>query len=384
MRALAVLALLAAGCPGASYHTCPGGDWLCPNGMSCAQPPVYCGTMQQVMECDGASDFATCTHHDEASGSDVTGSCLGNVCTPCNVDRAGCSFGGWYAMTPVALDTVTVLGTKLGAAFIGGTPPAGKPPFLAYDGRGWAASPGFPAIAGDVGIAAIAGTDGSVFVLDQSNDVFHFDGTAWQDVTPSPKPLALKALCSLGANQVIAVGALSTVLHYDGSAWTTVPPSGSKTYKAVWASSASDIFVAGDAGLAEHFDGATWTTITVDSMYATSNLHALWGSSSNDVYVVGDRTSALFPTVLHYTSAATGFAPAVSVGAAVNMFSIWGTATDDVFAVGDGGQILRYTGSWTPMVTPTSSAVLSAVGGSSATDVFAAGVGGTLWHYAGP
>jgi hypothetical protein len=133
--------------------------------------------------------------------------------------------------------------------------------------------------------------------------VMHWDGGLWREVA-TPDIGALTAVAATVDGQVWALGeSTNDVLHFDGSAWWVVPtgaPDGSKL-NGLAAVGPSDVWIVGSrpaGALIEHWNGLTWQTVaTPGTESANASLAAVSGSSATNVWAVGsDGDGALVYT----------------------------------------------------------------------------------------
>jgi hypothetical protein len=130
----------------------------------------------------------------------------------------------------------------------------------------------------------------------------HFNGSEWSVVLSLPFGTTLSSISAVSANDIYAVGSVSTsreqlIEHWNGSSWSPTGPgvpegpgikSGALT--GVTALSASDVWAVGfgehfekgfetpvDFQLTEHFNGSKWTVVPSESVDGARNVSGLAG-----------------------------------------------------------------------------------------------------------
>ncbi len=397
-------ALLASGCLKSASQTCVFGDqeWVCPVGLACAEPNVFCGRENEVAACAGHDAFAGCTFTPDSAGVAI-GSCVKGVCNACQpateADLEGCTYAGWKAMTsPVA--------TQLRGVWVVGRADAyavGDQAILHYDGNRWAAPAGLPVLGlGAILSAVLARATDDVFVTASgvgglAGDVLHFDGAAWT-VDPSSS-LALNAITGSPTGEIFVAGARGTmgvIRKLAGGSWTESDVGG-PALSGVWASAHRAVAVGGQAsGVIWRSDsGAAWMAEVLPP--ATPGLTAVWGSSDQDIVAVGRAGGGTQPTILHFDGSSWSKLAACdgSAGACIDshimqattLFAVHGTAAGDAYAVGQQGTILHYDGTqWSlvpPSMTPAQADLTAVSASAPAVDVFAVTTSGGIWRNSG-
>jgi cysteine-rich repeat protein len=158
----------------------------------------------------------------------------------------------------------------------------------------------------------------------------HYDGTAWQVTTRSPK---YRAVWGSGASSVFAASDVS-VERYNGSAWSLVPGS-TGNWSAAWGDGSGTLYFGGTDdgtnGVIGKWNGTVFTATTVGSTICRS----IWGTAADNVY-------AACGTLLYRSTGGSWSA----VGGVSGVQRVWGTAPDDIYAFTSSG-IYRYNGTWT-------------------------------------
>ncbi len=156
----------------------------------------------------------------------------------------------------------------------------------------------------------------------------------WQLVSEGEIRGALRTLCVLGENQLLAAGDSGHVLHIadDELRWEQVP--GGLRIHDLWCSSPRNVFAACDAGTLMHYDGESWEVIHRGR--ADCALLAVQGFGPHDVFAVGDNGYALRYDGLGWKTLETGVKQ--------ELYGLWGQDSDHLLAVGGGGLVLRWNG----------------------------------------
>jgi hypothetical protein len=129
----------------------------------------------------------------------------------------------------------------------------------------------------------------------------HWKGSAWL-ATPNPGNATLRAVESIAANDVWAVGG-SQILHWNGTSWVIVPspqsPTGSYSLQSVAAAGPSDVWAVGYVELPagegyvydtviEHWNGSVWSTVPgVEPNPGSDFLYGVTAISPTDIVAVG-------------------------------------------------------------------------------------------------
>jgi hypothetical protein len=157
------------------------------------------------------------------------------------------------------------------------------------------------------------GRDGEAVILefsdarvdgDASSEPVYIDrinsGCVWKAVFPELGAQNLHAVWGSAADDVYAVGDLSTLLHYDGNRWTAVAIDINADFLNVWGSGKNDVYVTGvlrDARgeksalpIILHFDGRGWSKVDVTESYCylSANNNFFVGTSQNNVFIIGN------------------------------------------------------------------------------------------------
>ena len=292
---------------------------------------------------------------------------------------------------PSDLSSVWVDGpTDAWAVGIASQYPYGVPALLHWDGQSWTnqAPPAGLAALSEASLKSIWGSGpNDVWVVatfsggNDSDDIFHYDGTSWSTAASIPANYGLVSLWGSGADDVWATGDGIT-LHWDGTSWTAVTlpsPLTYVTFDAISCSGASDVWMVGRStgyGNVAHFDGSTWSMIASGS---TANLNAVWATGPAEAWAVGDSG-----TIVHWNGTAwSTIAWPIPAWTAGGLNAVWGSGPGDAWAVGDGGGIAHLSGTtWSPVISGTTQK-LRGVWGNDSADVWAVGDNGTILRWDG-
>ncbi|MCB9508248.1 MAG: hypothetical protein H6700_05970 [Myxococcales bacterium] len=160
--------------------------------------------------------------------------------------------------------------------------------------------------------------------------IFHFDGSAWDEVAvPALDRDGVAALFKVwGAahDDVWAVGMLGVILHYDGTDWTQVASGTGDDLVSLWGRASDDIVAAGGRsnGTVGRWDGTAWT---FERLARVSGLNGSWMGSDGTVLSVGVGGRVL--------RIASGFEfDATSTPTTNPLHAVWSAEGGPSFAVG--------------------------------------------------
>jgi hypothetical protein len=231
----------------------------------------------------------------------------------------------------------------------------------------------------------------------------HWNGTSWTGqglpaglVTAPGNSASVSFITGTSASNITAVGtgdintggtivAESVAFHFNGTAWSEMTIPANVTLGPVLAFSATNLWSVNDNGDAEHFNGTTWTTTSLPVPTAQPGLDmtSISGSSPSDIWAAGTAFNEGLhrnnsPVLEHFngTSWSNVSVPVSSpTGGLTDVVDISPT---DAYAVTTGSAILHWNGTtWTLLnaTTQTGAAVTgSAVAALSPTDVWIAGL----------
>lgn len=116
--------------------------------------------------------------------------------------------------------------------------------------------------------------------------VFHFDGTRWTR-TATPTSRNLHAVSGSRDGSMVAAGDERTVLFRDGVRWAVMYEEvGGRAFKDIWMLSRNEWFVAGEGGIIGHYANGIWDMDRLNNW----EVYSLWGTSSTDMFAGGWKT----------------------------------------------------------------------------------------------
>lgn len=159
---------------------------------------------------------------------------------------------------------------------------------------------------------------------------------------------ALSSVWGSSATDVFAVGGTleqGEVYHFDGSTWEQVSIPAVPLLVWVYGFAPDNVYAVGTRGAVLHFDGARWSAL---SSGTHQDLWGIWGASPNDLWIVGGSATGGAPLLMHFDG--TSFTPATVPPLdrpATALFKVWGIG-GKAFAVGSNGVIIeKRGGEWT-------------------------------------
>jgi hypothetical protein len=283
--------------------------------------------------------------------------------------------------------------------------PGGTDAFEHWNGTSWTGQ-GLPAgIATAAGnsasVSSITGTSASNITAVGTGDIntggtivqesvaFHFNGTAWSEMT-IPANVELGPVLAFSATNLWSVNNNGDAEQFNGTTWTTtslpVPTTEPDLdMTSISGSSPSDIWAAGtefneglhrdNSPVLEHFNGTSWSNVSVPVASPTGGLTDVVDISPTDAYAV-TTVGAILQwngttwTLLNATTQ-TGAAVTGSEVAALSPTDVW---------VGSSTSLANFNGStWTSVPVPATTG-LTPAGQTLASPDAAAAVGpGTVW-----
>lgn len=252
-----------------------------------------------------------------------------------------------------------------------------------FDGTSWTT---LPAFTGEpISMRGSSSTD--IWVATRTGPLMHFNGTSWQDRSPSGT--SIQFLDANTPNDVWAIGHVTAdpgtgvIAHWDGLAWTQFARP-QEVYNAVASSAPNDTWVAGVDGIMRHWDGVAWSRST-NIGASPSGLAALSDLLSIDAYeVVAVSTLNL---AYRYKGQAFGLLPALGSNPfdAPQNTAMWAATTKASFVTNVDGEVWRYDGaSWSLSYTvPNGPISATHVAGTSESDVWIVDAAGGAHHYDG-
>jgi hypothetical protein len=176
-------------------------------------------------------------------------------------------------------------------------------------------------------------------------------GACTGSVEPGPTRNVLNAVVALAANNVWAVGGMSTskhfglqvlIEHWDGQRWQTVMPDLEGELCAISADSANDIWAVGGGGYYNcslgsqhpvlHWDGQRWQSLSAGISLDKGVLLSVLALSPRNVWAVG--TSGRQALIEHWDGSSWKSVTQPYEGLASSLQAIAGRAANDLWAVG--------------------------------------------------
>jgi hypothetical protein len=222
---------------------------------------------------------------------------------------------------------------------------------------------------------------------------FHFNGTAWSEMT-IPAKVQLGPVLAFSATNLWSVNDNGDAEHFNGTKWTKtklpidtgLPAGASLAMLSISGSSPSDIWAAGTAStegddsravpVLEHFNGTSWSNVSVPAPTGLrgGGLSDVVAISPTDAYAVSDGA------ILHWNGTAwTALNAITQTGAAVTGSAVAALSPTDVWIAG-GSTLDNFNGTtWTSVPVPATTG-LTPAGQTLEGPVAAAAVGpGTVW-----
>ena len=283
--------------------------------------------------------------------------------------------------------------------------PGGTDAFEHWNGTSWTGQ-GLPAgIAtapgNSAGVSSITGTSASNITAVGTADIntggtivqesvaFHFNGTAWSEMT-IPANVTLGPVLAFSATNLWSVNNNGDAEQFNGTTWTTtslpVPTTEPDLdMTSISGSSPSDIWTAGtefneglhrdNSPVLEHFNGTSWSNVTVPVASPTGGLTDVVDISPTDAYAV-----TTVGAILHWNGTAWTLLNATTqTGAAVTGSEVAALSATDVW-IADANTLDNFNGTtWTSVPLPAATG-LTPAGQTLASPDAAAAVGpGTVW-----
>ncbi len=194
----------------------------------------------------------------------------------------------------------------------------------------------------------------------------------WQLLSEGGIRGALRTLCVLDSERILAAGDAGHVLHIEGDElrWEQLP--GGLRIHDLWCSSPRNVFAACDGGTLMHYDGESWEVIHRGR--SDCALLAIQGFGPHDVFAVGDNGYALRYDGLGWKTLETGVKQ--------ELYGLWGQDSDHLLAVGGGGLVLRWNGSSFRSFGAGTDQDLYAVAGRGLNSLLLCGLAGKLIRFA--
>jgi hypothetical protein len=250
------------------------------------------------------------------------------------------------------------------------------------------------------GVYAASPTD--VWAVGQpAGDQFeHWNGTSWTGqglpaglVTEPGNSASVSFITGTSASNITAVGTgdintggtivqESVAFHFNGTAWSEMTIPANVELGPVLAFSATNLWSVNNNGDAEHFNGTTWTTTSLPIVTTQLNLDltSISGSSPSDIWAAGTASTGGkhdSPILEHFNGTSWSNVTVPVSAPTGGLTDVVDISPTDAYAVTNVGAILQWNGTtWTLLnaTTQTGAAVTgSAVAALSPTDVWIAG-----------
>jgi hypothetical protein len=261
------------------------------------------------------------------------------------------------------------------------------------------------------GVYAASPTDVWAVGNPAGDQLEHWNGTSWTGqglpagiATAPGNSAGVSSITGTSASNITAVGTAnintgttivqeSVAFHFNGTAWSEMTIPANVTLGPVLAFSAANLWSVSSNGDAEHFNGTTWTTtsLPVPTTEPDLDMTSISGSSPSDIWAAGTAFQEGLhrdnsPVLEHFNGTSWSN---VSVPVKGGLTDVAAISPTDAYAVTTLGEILHWNGTtWTALnaTTQTGAAVTgSAVAALSPTDVWIAGLNtldnfnGTTW-----
>jgi hypothetical protein len=210
----------------------------------------------------------------------------------------------------------------------------------------------------------------------QDRWVFHFDGTAWTNVTAQMPSRARLSIYPISKTDVWAVGTQGAAAHYDGKSWTLHPCVGTyHDFVDVYARG-GQVWVAAAGPEVMHYDGSQWQKVSPPEL-AQSSIQVLWGTGQQVLVPVNTKDPMKYMARLR-----DGVWSKEPVGPG-GLPLLHGSSETDIWAMSGQGQGYHYDGkTWTRF--PTNSQIsLWALSVAGPERAFAVGDRGTILRWDG-
>ncbi|HKP74912.1 MAG TPA: hypothetical protein VJT67_05180, partial [Longimicrobiaceae bacterium] len=260
---------------------------------------------------------------------------------------------------------------------------AGDGVVLHYDGNEWSTMR--PCGGCNTPFRGIWAGGGEAFTVGDGGAMFHWTGSAWEDVrNPAIPAHGLRAIAGLSPTDLWAVGDV-TILHWDGRSWSVAgelprcPPVdgwcavGDLT--TVWERTPNEVWVAGTAGTVASWDGTRWQMYDANPYWADWN--AVFRTDPTHVVLAGSVKPKGPAGPEGWVTYLPG--PEVRVGGPP-VVSGWMAAPGNVWLVTDASLLNWREGRWNAFALDSSFHAV-AISGSDPDDAWAVGANGAIAHY---
>ncbi len=156
-----------------------------------------------------------------------------------------------------------------------------------YDGTSWSRT-----IAGSPFNESIWGSGPNDVYATGTFTLIHYDGSAWTEVDLDTSSGGAE-VWGTGPGDVWLMTESYELSHFNGTDWETVPLSDDFVgdLAAVWGPAPDDLWAAGTAGSIAHYNGSSWKEVTHQKIGAPylRQFVAVHGSSSSNIWAVGHQ-----------------------------------------------------------------------------------------------
>jgi len=269
------------------------------------------------------------------------------------------------------------------------------------------------------GLYAASPTDVWAVGVPGGTDAFeHWNGTSWTGqglpagiATAPGNSAGVRSITGTSASNITAVGTgdintggtivqESVAFHFNGTAWSEMTIPANVELGPVLAFSATNLWSVNNNGDAEQFNGTTWTTTSLPVPAEEPNLDmtSISGSSPSDIWAAGTEFNEGLhrdnsPVLEHFNGTSWSNVSVPVASPTGGLTDVADISPTDAYAVTTVGAILHWNGTtWTLLnaITQTGAAVTgSEVAPLSPTDVWIAGLTGssvdtvTLYNFNG-
>jgi len=269
------------------------------------------------------------------------------------------------------------------------------------------------------GLYAASPTDVWAVGVPGGTDAFeHWNGTSWTGqglpagiATAPGNSAGVRSITGTSASNITAVGTAdintggtivqeSVAFHFNGTAWSEMTIPANVELGPVLAFSATNLWSVNNNGDAEQFNGTTWTTTSLPVPAEEPNLDmtSISGSSPSDIWAAGTEFNEGLhrdnsPVLEHFNGTSWSNVSVPVASPTGGLTDVADISPTDAYAVTTVGAILHWNGTtWTLLnaITQTGAAVTgSEVAPLSPTDVWIAGLTGssvdtvTLYNFNG-
>jgi hypothetical protein len=224
----------------------------------------------------------------------------------------------------------------------------------------------------------VAASDGSVLSFDARTSPIG------EITRHEPSKMPMRSLWGSSAQDVYALAPSidygggqqhdARLFHYDGSTWTQVEPSPLATAAVVCGAAADDVFVLGDHGQVVHFDGQRWQPQQSPALEWL--FRDAWADAHGLLAVAGDEHLVEHAQSKWSVGASTRGLPSDIAGEGARLTSVTRFSDGEIWAGSEGGSLLAWKDTrWSAAVLREGHAILDLA--TAGDQVFAVGEAGT-------